>query len=184
MEDILKTPLKTAIIAGNHKILPSGEIIFDVPALERARKLQKNIPQVCLICLLDTKTSPVSFMSSISKEMLIKNESLLPHVSGQILGIDHVIFESNVKNWANRKSHKTKMCPILGPNAYREHGETKICSCWGLLAITILRLFDEYQFEKVILVSSPDSVQLKVSDVLKTKVFLETDPRFELIWAK
>lgn len=184
MEHTLKNPLKTAIIAGNHKILSNGEIIFDASSLDYARKLHASVSRAYLMCLLDSKTSPMSFMSRISKEMLIKKQDLSPGVAIQLPGVEFVVFESTIKNWANRSRSKTNFCSILGQNSYKDIGETKVCTCWGLLTLTILRLFEKYEFEKVILVSSPKSAQLKVPDVLKTKMFLRDDPRFELIWVK
>lgn len=175
--------MKTLIIAGNHSIDSTKNIIFDEKSIEKGLVLKNENPNFELLYLIDNLSVNVEDLTlpTKSNKFIKKIDLILPEIKSQLPDIGHVIFESSLKNIA--KNNKNKFCLILGRNSYRPLEETKICSCWGLMAIMVHSLLT-FGFEKIIFVSSLDSKQLKHEDVLKTKQFFKDDDRLQIVWAK
>lgn len=179
--------LKTAIIAGNHKIDSNFKITFDEKAYKYAfiYKLMYCANTQCdIIHAIDHKITIPEMCSKVPRNHLVPYRLLLPEIRKQIQEGELVIFESSLRNKAKRD--KQKSCSILGKNAYRPLNETTVCSCWGLGVILCMKLLEEYK--KVVFFTSPDSLQLKVADALKMQQFFqnhdEYKDRFEFVWAK
>jgi hypothetical protein len=179
---------KIAIIAGNHLIDSNCKITFDSSALAHASMYKQTYcgnTQCDIIHAIDHKLKILEMCSKVPKNILVPYDMLLSNIQAQIQKNEFIIFESSLRNKSKRNKQKT--CSILGRGAYRDIKETKVCSCWGLCVLTVLALLDK-SYDKVIFITSPDSLQLKVSDAIKMQQFfqnhVEYKDRFELIWAK
>ena len=173
--------LKTAIIAGNHKI-ENGHITFDQKAWELSFSIKNNDTDV--IVFVDN-FDPVEAIfnkkiNSVIRSVMYLTEELYKQMKQAQL----VLCESAVKR--QMKNRKEDVCLLFGRNAFR--GKNPLtCSCWALVSFVVILLF-ENGYQKVIFFTSPDSSQLKVSDAIKMQQFFqnhnEYKDRFELIWVK
>ena len=170
-----------AVLCGNHKIQKGYKFNIDQNALSRGNKLCIENDYVP-IYLFDNIGITVHELSNYLGN-IFHSESMMAFKHDAFLNNGLFVFERSLKNKASKKTYEQNLsCDF--PNIYRQKidkydQEVIICSCWGLLYILLQEILKH--FNKVIIVSSIFSEQLKKEDVIKAILNFPKE-NVEVIW--